>query len=71
MPEHSTPSHFHGERVAALEARVQHNEQSIGDAWDSIAEIKDRLFNIALVVAGGCITGSAFLVWYTITAAPK
>ena len=64
--DNNQPLHFHGERVASLEARVTQNEQSVSGAWDAIDDIKDRIFNILLVVCGGCVTSTAALLWYLI-----
>lgn len=64
--ENNHPTHLHGERVASLEARVSQTEHSVGGAWDAIDDIKDRLFNILLVVCGSCVTSTAALLWYLI-----
>lgn len=64
--ENNHSSLFHGERVASLEARVTQNEQSVSGAWDAIDDIKDRIFNILLVVCGACVTSTATLLWYLI-----
>lgn len=64
--ENSQPPPFHGERVASLEARVTQNEQSVSGAWEAIDDIKDRIFNILLVVCGACVTSTASLLWYLI-----